>query len=223
MIDAVSNAGRSDGGEATPPDLWDPLVRLTHWGVAAAVVMNGLITEDGSAAHIWVGWAVIGLLAIRFVWGFVGPSEARFSAFPPNLRAALAHMMDLVRGQPRTHASHNPAGALMVYALWTCLSIVTLTGLVMTDAQSPVAIAEDKSAVAAGDWSVLVERGESDDDDGLKDIAEEVHEVAANLVFVLAFLHLGGVALESYLLRRNVVTPMLAGRGKVRRDTEASK
>lgn len=36
---------------------WDPLVRLTHWGIAAAVLLNGLVVEDGSLVHVWLGYA----------------------------------------------------------------------------------------------------------------------------------------------------------------------
>lgn len=60
--------------------------------------------------------------------------------------------------------------------------------------------------------------------DGIKKTAEEMHELAANLDFVLAFIHLGGVALESHLLRRNKVNPMLLGRVETGcRDTEMNK
>lgn len=207
------------GGDVSPPNPWDPLVRITHWLVALAVVLNGIVTEGGSVVHIWIGWAVMTLLAVRFIWGFVGPREARFTAFPPNPRAAMAHLGDLMRGKAREHHSHNPAGALMVYALWGSLVIVAATGLVMTDARSPLAIAEEKAAVASGDWSVLVDddggaHGEREDRDGGGKIAEEVHEVFANLLLLLAALHLAGVVVESRALGRNIVQPMLKGQRK---------
>jgi hypothetical protein len=28
---------------------WDPSVRITHWGIAAAVILNGLILDGGAA------------------------------------------------------------------------------------------------------------------------------------------------------------------------------
>ena len=102
---------------------WDPLVRVTHWGVAAAVVANGLITEGGSLVHVWIGLAVAALLALRLIWGLVGPAEARFSAFPPSPRRAIAHVRDILAGRHVVHRSHNPLGALMVYALWATLAV----------------------------------------------------------------------------------------------------
>lgn len=207
-------AGRGKGGAIAPPDPWDPLIRLTHWGIALAVIANGLINKPGGTVHVWIGWVVMALLATRLAWGLVGPAEARFSAFPPDPRAAMSHLLDLLRGKPREHASHNPAGALMVYALWACLAAVTITGLVMTNGKSPVTIAQEKAAVAAGDWSVLVTDGEAGEDanaENLGRLARDVHEVAANLMLILALIHVGGVAVESLALRRNLVRPMLRG------------
>lgn len=212
----MAGSDTDEGGAVSLPSPWDPLVRLTHWAVVAAVVTNGFIVKEGGTAHIWIGWALMAVLAVRFLWGLIGPSEARFSAFPPDPRAALSHVADLIRGRAREHPSHNPAGALMVYALWACLVVVTATGLVMTDAKSPLRIAEEKAAVAAGDWSVLVrEDGEDHDDDHEGkggDRVEEIHEMAANLVLILAAIHVAGVAVESRALGRNLVRPMIGGR-----------
>lgn len=207
------------GAQAAPHPArpWDPVVRLTHWTLAAAVIANGLLSEPGGAVHVWIGWAALAVLALRLFWGLIGPPEARFTAFLPDPRAAIAHLVDLLRGRPREeHASHNPAGALMAYALWACLAVVIATGLVMTGGRSPVAIAEEKAAVAAGDWSVLLDENESagHDESGVGDIVEEVHETVANLMLLLAILHVGGVVVESRALGRNLVRGMIMGRRK---------
>ena len=44
-----------------------------------------------------------------------------------------------------------------------------------------------------------------------KKAAEEVHEVASNLILFLVALHVAGVVLESRAMRRNLVAPMLLG------------
>lgn len=212
MTEVAAQPRPGKGGAVAPLRSWDPLVRITHWAVALAVLANGLVTKSGGTIHVWIGWAVLGLLAVRFAWGFVGPEEARFSAFPPRPRAALAHLLDLARGHPMAHRSHNPAGALMAYTLWACLIVVTLTGLVMTDAKSPVTIAEEKAAVAAGDWSVLATEDDSEEGEERNEVAEEIHEVVANLILILAAMHVAGVVLESRALGRNLVRPMLTGR-----------
>jgi cytochrome b len=196
------------GGAVAPPGLWDPVVRVSHWGIALAVLLNAVLTEGGSLVHIWTGWSALGLLLIRVLWGFVGPREARFSAFPPHPAGALSHMRDLARRRPGLYASHNPAGAMMAYVMWAALAVVIGTGIAMTGT-GPFGALERKAAVETQDWSTLdlgESRGEEEDE-----ALEEVHEMAGNLLLILAALHVGGVALESLVMRRNLVRPMLGG------------
>jgi cytochrome b len=191
---------------------WDPLLRLAHWGIAAVVLANYAFTKEGGSVHIALGWAGMALLLLRLIWGFVGPREARFASFPPNPMAALRHLGGLLRGTAPQYPSHNPAGALMAYALWACLAVLMLTGLGMSGL-SPFAQADLEAAVAEGDWSVLVEEdGEAEGESPYGDVLEEVHEVAANLILILSVLHVAGVAVESRALRRNLLAPMLITR-----------
>lgn len=203
-------AGRRDA----PPSLWDPVVRITHWGIAVSVLSNALLNRGGSVTHVTLGWIVMALLVLRLLWGLVGPYEARFSAFPPNPLAALTHLRELLTGRVRDYPSHNPAGALMAYAFWATLLVVTATGLVMTGGATPMQVANDKAAVASGDWSALIREGGEEDESELSDAAKEVHEVAANLLLILAALHVAGVFVESRAMRRNLVAPMVLGERK---------
>lgn len=199
------------GRPVAPPRLWDPIVRLTHWGIAISVLLNAMVTEEGGLLHISLGWIVLALLLMRLVWGLIGPAEARFSAFPPNPVAAVRHLRQLLAGRVQDHPSHNPAGALMAYAFWATLAVVTATGLLMTSGATPMQVAADKAAVASGDWSDLIREEQGEDESALKEAAEEVHEVAANLLLIMAALHVAGVALESRALRRSLVNAMLFG------------
>lgn len=204
-----------------PPRLWDPVVRLTHWGIAAAVLVNALVTDGGSLLHVSLGWAAMALLLLRLVWGVFGPKEARFSTFPPNPAAALRHLRQMVVGKVDAYPSHNPAGAMMVYAFWITLAAVILSGLILTGGDTPMKIAADKAAVASGDWSVLIDGGEEETSDSeetaFRHTIEEVHEVAANLLLLLAALHIAGVFVESRAMRRNLLAPMLLGSGERRK------
>lgn len=202
-------------GAVAPPDPWDWVVRITHWSIVAAVIANGLVDRPGGTLHVWIGWGVMAILLVRALWGFVGPTPARFSAFVPAPRAAISHLVDLVRGRrSKTYGSHNPAGSLMVYALWGLLAVLVVTGLVMTGARTPVTIAKEKAAVAAGDWGALVKAGDGDHDEAAEfgDVAQEIHAVASNLILVLALVHVLGVVVEGRVMRRSLVRPMIVGR-----------
>lgn len=200
------NARLSRKGQANLPN-WDPLLRLAHWGIAAVVIGNYFFTKEGGAVHVVLGWVGMALLVLRLIWGVIGPDEARFAIFPPRPMAALRHLAGLMRGQADVYPSHNPAGAMMAYALWACFGVIVATGLGMSGL-SPLRQAEVEAAVAAGDWSVVVE----EEDSPWGKVLEEVHEVAANLILFLAVLHVAGVVIEGRVMRRNLVAPMLRAR-----------
>lgn len=199
---------------------WDPLVRITHWGIAAAVVANGLITEGGSQIHVWIGLAVAGLLALRLVWGIIGPVEARFASFPPSPRRALDHVRDILAGRHVHHRSHNPLGALMAYALWAALAVVIATGVTMTgfppkvDAEGDERPAAVATVMPEADEEAGEGEGEGEGEGG--ELVEEVHEIAANLLLALAALHLLGVAFETRRSGRQIVSAMIGGKGKTK-------
>lgn len=202
---------------------WDPVVKLTHWTIVIAVLANALFTEEGSTAHVWVGYALAAILALRLLWGFIGPAEARFTAFLPNPARALRHIGEIRRGEKAEHASHNPLGALMVYAIWTCLGVIIATGVAMAgfppqgesheEGRPPTAYA----SAAYGDEAE--EAGEEAREDGEgheggheEGGMEELHEIAVNLLYLLIVLHIAGVVFETRRSGRQVVLAMLPGR-----------
>ncbi|HUS55412.1 MAG TPA: cytochrome b/b6 domain-containing protein, partial [Thermohalobaculum sp.] len=79
--------------------VWDIFVRATHWIVAVLVLAELTVLDEDWAVHRWAGYAVLALVALRLIWGLVGSRYARFSAFPPSLRAAWAHLAGLLRGE----------------------------------------------------------------------------------------------------------------------------
>jgi cytochrome b len=200
--------------EASPPlRRWDPLVRITHWGIVVAIIVNALIVEEGSGAHVWIGYGLAALLALRLLWGLIGTPEARFSAFPPSPSRALAHIREIAAGKRTPHASHNPLGALMVYAIWSCLAVIIATGIAMAPpSAAPWTNLEGKDHVEALERTSTT--GGAEEEGGQAGEREEgmlteVHEVAANLLYLLIALHLAGVIFETRRSGRQIVTAML--------------
>jgi cytochrome b len=149
--------------------VWGIFVRVTHWAVAVLVLAELFILDEDWAVHRWVGYAVLALIVFRLVWGLIGPRYARFSAFPPSLQSARAHLAGLLRGRSELHLSHNPLGALMAYNLWASLITVCVTGILMTTRTF---------------WGV--------------DWVEDSHEIIANWVLVSVSLHVAGVGFETF-------------------------
>ena len=198
---------RSDLGGESPPALWDRVVRISHWGIAAVVFANEVFTRGGSAAHVWIGWIGLILLVVRLIWGVTGTREARFSAFPPDPKAAIVHTQELLAGKPRHYRSHNPAGAIMVYALWAAMAVMMATGFYLSG-PNPFAAGQQEAAVNSDDWSQL---GATEAEGSGADLVKAVHGAVANLILLLVSLHVGGVFIEGLVMRRNLVLPMVFG------------
>jgi cytochrome b len=109
--------------------VWDRFVRLHHWSLAALVLGNHFALED--RPHRWAGYTALGLVGLRLVWGFVGSTHARFSAFAPTPRRLRAHL-----AQPDVAArGHNPFGGAMVLVILTLVAALGFSGWLMgTDA-----------------------------------------------------------------------------------------
>lgn len=194
---------------------WDPLVKITHWGIAAAVVTNALIVGEGSIAHIYAGYLLAALLGLRLLWGIIGTRPARFASFPPSPLRAVAHIRGILAGRKEQHSSHNPLGAMMVYALWACLAVIIASGIAMAGPPPAVSNPTDLRTLVSGEveeehgeYGEEAEGRESEEED---DILEEVHEAAVNLLYLLIFLHIGGVAFETWRSGRRTLTAMLPG------------
>jgi len=227
--------------EKIQPRRWDPIVKLTHWGIVLGVIANALVTEEGSGWHIWVGYGLAGLLALRLLWGLIGPAEARFSAFPPSPSRAVAHIGEIARGEVIARRSHNPLGALMVYAIWACLAVIIGTGIAMSgpppadptvqhEGEHPIVSppsanlpANAASSVASAGEEAEEEEHEGeeareagDGEEGGEGALEELHEGAVNILYLLIALHLAGVIFETRRSGREIVGAMLPGGNRPR-------
>ena len=185
MTTVPDNHATGAGGTMPPATVkvWDPFVRVFHWSLVVLFVLAYVTGDEVEKVHIAAGYAIAGLLALRIVWGFVGPRHARFTDFVRSPREALRYMGDTLLLRARRTIGHNPAGGLMVVALIVMLAGTCGTGYLMTtDAY----------------W-------------GSKAM-EEVHELLANATVALIVLHVLGVLVASFEHRENLVKAMVTGR-----------
>jgi len=151
-------------------------------------------TVDDRWLHEAVGLAVLPLVATRIIWGFVGPAHARFSDFVVRPSGVLAYLRAArARHAPR-YLGHNPAGGAMVVALLALLPIVALSGwMSQTDRWFGVP------------W------------------VSDLHAVSANLLLLLAGLHIAGVIVSTLLHRENYIRAMFTGRKPARLPGEEAE
>ena len=200
--------------------IWDPLVRIFHWSLVATFAIAYLTGDEESRLHELAGYAVLGLVAIRIVWGFVGTRYARFRDFVYRPSTVAAYAKDMLTGKPKRYLGHNPLGGAMIVALLVSLLATGATGFAAQQAQagSPT-VSAITARVAAWTPDIVARAVADDDEDGRggkqEEVWGEVHEFFANLTLVLVGLHVGGVLLGSLAHRENLVRAMFTGRKSV--------
>lgn len=110
--------------------VWDAPVRLFHWLMVLCFAGAYLTAESERwrLLHVTLGYTMVGLVAFRIVWGFVGTRHARFASFVRGPAAIAGYLRGLLSGRPEPHAGHNPAGALAIVALLGLTLLVTASG-----------------------------------------------------------------------------------------------
>jgi cytochrome b len=163
--------------------VWDRPLRLWHWSLAVLVLIAWVTPNTYDSLHRFAGYAVIGMLAFRLVWGFVGTRHSRFDKVGLRLRAAPDYLKNLVRGNPGRYLGLNPAGVAMLVAMLGLLVISTITGAMQVTVKF------------FGVWWI-----------------EDTHAYSSQAVIVLAGLHVLGTLLMSALQREDLVRAMFTGR-----------
>ncbi len=169
--------------------VWDIAVRLCHWGLALCILANLTFVEEGDDIHQYIGYSAAGIVAFRFIWGFVGTRYARFSDFFPTPKRLITHSKQLINRQADTHLGHNPFGALMMFALWSVVIGLGVTGYLMGTEQF---------------WG----------DERL----EEIHELLANSLIPLIALHVISAVAMSFISKNNLIAAMITGNKKLPND-----
>jgi cytochrome b len=179
IADVTTEAG------ALPPasaKVWDGFVRLFHWSLVGCFALAYATGDEIERVHIAAGYAIAALLALRIVWGFVGPQHARFANFVRSPRTVLANLRDVALLRAPRHLGHNPAGGAMIVALIAMVGGTCVTGFMMTT-----------HAYWGAKW------------------VEHVHEALANATVALIALHIAGVLFASFAHHENLVKAMVTG------------
>ncbi|MBN2905494.1 MAG: cytochrome b/b6 domain-containing protein [Rhodobacteraceae bacterium] len=194
------------GGPVQQVRVWDPLIRVFHWGLVATFAVAFLSAEELDSVHELAGYIAAGLVAFRLIWGLIGGRYARFAQFLRGPSETVGYIGDMARGRERRHLGHNPAGAAMIVALLVTLTGTAFTGWMMADPDR-VAMLPDLPQIVSPAYA----DGPGEHGEGGAGAVKEVHEVLANLVLVLIALHVGGVVLASVRHDENLARAMLTG------------
>jgi cytochrome b len=177
--------------------VWDGVVRTFHWSLVATFAGLYVTAHSGMQnTHIWLGYFLLFLLAIRIVWGFTGSRHARFSDFSYHPRRVLAYLKSIAQGRAQHYLGHNPAGAMMVFTLLVILLSLAFSGLVL---QATIEFEGPLLELLHGmsDQTVY--------------LFEELHSFMSNAMLALIGLHLLGVISATIQHHENLVRAMITG------------
>jgi cytochrome b len=163
--------------------VWDPVVRIGHWLLVASVAIAWLTRASSHEWHEAAGYVSLAVVALRIVWGWIGPATARFGGFLVSPSGALDYARDMLKGREARHLGHNPLGGWMIVALLLTVTLVGISGWLFTTDRY---------------WGV--------------EWVETLHSWLADLLLVLAGLHVAGVLYASLRHRENLAGAMLHGR-----------
>jgi cytochrome b561 len=184
---------------------YDLLLRLTHAWVALAVI--GLIATSQVAeffehsptettvwqVHVQFGYALIGGLLVRLMWGFVGPKTARWSdLWHP--RAWGSMLKGKFHFAPRL--GHDVRASLVFIGFYGVLLMMAATGLIMA--------ANEFQMGPLSRWPGGTE--------ALSELAEEPHEAGLALVLAFIVLHVAALLYHRFVLRIPVDQAMITGK-----------
>lgn len=163
--------------------IWDIPTRLIHWGVAACIMTNLWISEEGSDPHNWIGYAAAGLVGVRAIWGFMGGLPSRFSSFPMRGGDLKQFVHNSLRGIYVDYPGHNPLASVSYIFVWALVLAMAITGWMMGLDQF---------------WG--------------EEWLEETHEMLANGFIIFLVVHGIGIFIDARQHKRKTWLGMLTGR-----------
>ena len=200
--------------------VWDLPVRLFHWSLVILFTLAYFTGDEENDLHIYSGYAALGLVLFRILWGFIGSRYARFADFIYRPGTVIAYLKRLISSSPQRYIGHTPPGGWMILALLASLLITSVTGLQVygLEGKGPLAANATTITLMTPAWadeerdrghSQAAGEPENESDEALW---EEVHEFFANLTVLLVLLHIAGVVVSSRLHKENLVKAMITGR-----------
>lgn len=182
--------------EAAQTLVWDWTVRLFHWLIVLLIPLLWWTAEEGMMDwHRRLGLTMLALVLFRLVWGVIGSWTARFVPMIRRLGSLPTYVRGLIARQNGPSFGHSPVGSLAVFALLAALSIQVGTGLFSVDVDG----------LESGPLAILVSFKTG------REIAD-FHELNFDILAVLIALHIIAVAIYRFVLKDDLVRPMINGR-----------
>lgn len=169
--------------------IWDRFIRSYHWIIAVAFLLDYFILEPGGRNHQIVGYTAVTLIAMRIVWGFIGPDNAHVRSLIPTPQRLKRHLQHLCDRRTPADEGHNPIGGLLILLFWLLFLIQGVTGFLM-----------EETGYFFGDPNIRA-----------------LHDWVADALFIGVLIHVTAVIVMGWWLRVQLIRPMLTGKRHIRK------
>lgn len=167
--------------------VWSVPVRLMHWTLVAgfAVAFYTRDMELSRNIHIYAGYMAGAALALRLVYGALAKNFASFRHIRLNPASAMSYLTGLMQGRARRTLGHNPAGAIMVYAMLSTGILTVGTGYLSFNDMGFLLLDESHMEI--------------------------LHAVLPWIWLAQVALHVGGIVAGSLIHHENLALSMITG------------
>jgi cytochrome b len=171
--------------------IWSPLIRLFHWGLAILVISN-LFNEAGDKTHRTFGYIAFGLIVFRLGYGFIGKDYANFKTWPIRPSQLTLYLKNFPTSHSTRYVGHNPLGALMMVVMLTLVATLGITGYLGRETEIFL----------------------------FNETLENIHTVAGNLMYACIAFHILGALVSSFKHKENLIGAMVHGKKRESRNKE---
>lgn len=194
--------------------VYDPLLRLLHWTISLSILVlisticiqelhlfePGMQRATIWASHVYAGYVLAISVALRVVWGLVGPQMARFSnmwhfTLWMNALKVLIKEKRLIQPEEAKAFGHDPLASVVYLVIYLILIGMSISGLLLAG------MAQDMgpfSAAAPANYP-------------LEKMIEELHETGFKVILIFIVAHIAALIWHEKKDQLPVAQSMISG------------
>lgn len=178
--------------------VWSKITRYFHWLLVLCIAVTFVSSAFESAflLHISFGIVAGGLLTFRLIWGFTGPTYAKFKNFDFSLSDLFYYLTRLFKDK-KNYVGHNPAASWATILLILFGFVATVSGVFLLGASEDRGLFSFLSPLFA-------------------DLAYNIHILSIQIIGVVAIIHIIGALLEHFVHKTDTVPSMIHGYKRVK-------
>ena len=164
--------------------VWTLKIRLLHWLMAAFVLLNLFLFDEGGNIHNWLGYGTLLIVLFRILLGVTSKGYDGFINFPLNPVELISFLTNLLRPGRKNYTGHNPAASYAYIVFWLLVIGLGITGILLVHVENYYG----------------------------SEILERIHEILADSIKVFLGVHFTGIILDAVLHKRKSWMSIISGR-----------